>query len=61
MELLRIKDLVKKLHISKSTIYTMINAGEFIKPSKIGKNIVCWNNTDVDAWIIQNTGRFLNK
>jgi predicted DNA-binding transcriptional regulator AlpA len=55
MELLRIKDLVKKLHISKSTIYTMINTGEFIKPSKIGKNISCWNSLDVDKWIMQNT------
>jgi prophage regulatory protein len=61
MELLRISDLVKKLNISKSTIYTMVNTGEFPKPSKISRNISIWNNVDVDKWIIQNTSGILNK
>lgn len=55
MEILRIRDLVKKLNISKSTIYTMVNDGKFPKPSKISRNISCWNNLDIDKWIMQNT------
>ncbi len=60
MELLRISDLVKKLRVSKSTIYSMIKSGEFPKQSKINRNITCWNSSDVNKWILENTGKITN-
>ena len=49
--LLRIRDLENKLGVKKSTIYKMIQNGEFPKPVKISERAVGWRESQADAWI----------
>ncbi|MEC3950998.1 helix-turn-helix transcriptional regulator [Sphingobium sp. HWE2-09] len=47
----RRKQLEGKLKISRSTIYTMIAAGTFPKPIKIGKRAVGWPDDLIEQWL----------
>ena len=49
--LLRIRDLENKLGVKKSTIYKMIQAGEFPKPVKISERARGWRESQAEAWI----------
>jgi prophage regulatory protein len=49
--LLRIKELENKLGVKKSTIYKMIQAGEFPKPVKISERARGWRESRAEAWI----------
>jgi prophage regulatory protein len=49
--LLRIKELENKLGVKKSTIYKMIQAGEFPKPVKISERARGWREGRAEAWI----------
>jgi prophage regulatory protein len=49
--LLRIKDLENKLGVKKSTIYKMIQTGEFPKPVKISERARGWRESQAEAWI----------
>ena len=50
LTLIRIKDVVRKTTLSKSTIWLKIAQGNFIRPTKIG-GISVWKESEVDAWI----------
>lgn len=51
INLYRITQLVKKLVISKSTIWLWVKEGSFPKPIRLGKKSVAWLASDVENWI----------
>jgi prophage regulatory protein len=54
-EFLRVKDLIKFLTLSQSTIWRKVRAGEFPQPIKLSEAVTAWKTSDVRAWI-QNVG-----
>ena len=50
-EFLRVKDLIKFLTLSQSTIWRKVRAGEFPKPVKLSDAVTAWKTSDVIAWI----------
>ncbi len=52
-ELLRMKTVAKKVGMHPSTIYRMIEKGEFPKQIKINVNSVAWVGEEIDGWIHQ--------
>ena len=51
MRILRINEVCKKTGIGRSTIYRMMQHGEFPKPIKLGKKISGWLEEDIDQWL----------
>lgn len=49
--LLRLPDVEKKTSLGKSTIYRLLNKGEFPKPIKPTATVTAWKESEVDAWI----------
>ena len=48
---LRIRDLVDAIGLSKARIYEMVAAGEFPRPIRLGPRAVGWRRSDVEAWL----------
>lgn len=52
MQLLKIRDVLKKLNISKSFLYKLMrNDSSFPKATKLSKRNVMFRDTDIDGWI----------
>ena len=51
MKLLRVKEVVKKTSVGKSTIWAWVKEGKFPKPIKLSDRISVWKESDIDAWI----------
>lgn len=50
-ELLRRKELLRRLKISNTTLYAWINAGTFPRPIEGGSaNVVYWLAAEVEKW-----------
>ena len=49
--ILRLKDVMKKTGLAKSTIYQKIKDGDFPAQIKLGKRAAGWIESEVDAWI----------
>jgi len=50
-QLIRRKDIEKRLKISRSSIYAMMSQGEFPKPVRLGRRAVGWKSTDIEKWL----------
>jgi len=51
MTLLRVKDVVKKTSIGKSTIWVWVKEEKFPEPIKLSDRISVWKESDIDAWM----------
>lgn len=57
--ILRLKDVMKKMGISRSTIYDWLNPRSprydetFPKQRRLGRQSVGWLESDLDLWIMQ--------
>jgi prophage regulatory protein len=51
--LLRLPAVLKRVGLSRSSLYSMISEREFPKPIQISKRSVAWLETDIDDWINQ--------
>lgn len=51
MEMLRLPDVRRRVGLSKSTIYTLIAAGEFVPSVAISARCRAWPSDAIDAWI----------
>lgn len=57
IKVLRIKDLIRKVGMARSTIYDRINPksprydNTFPKPIKLGLSAVGWLEHEIDAWV----------
>ena len=49
--ILRIKDVIKKTGLSKSTMYMEIERGHFPKPVQLTRRSVGWLESEVEQWV----------
>lgn len=51
-DMIRMNEVIRMVGMSKSTIYSYINDGEFPKPIKLGTRAVAWQRGTIDIWVI---------
>lgn len=56
-QLIKINEVIHRTAKSRSSIYKAINDGKFPKPYKIGDRAVAFLNSDIDAWIDEQTAK----
>ena len=49
--LIRLKEVMHRTGMKRSTIYARVKAGTFPPNFKIGERAAAWNEKDIDAWI----------
>jgi prophage regulatory protein len=49
--ILRLRDVILRTGLSRSTIYKYMSVGEFPKPLRLGSKAVGWRDSDIDEWI----------
>jgi prophage regulatory protein len=54
---IRIKEVMDRTGLSRSTIYLQVRDGEFPKPINLGSRSVGWLQSEVDSWIAQKIGK----
>jgi prophage regulatory protein len=54
--LVRKRELLGSLKISRTSLERMMAAGTFPRPQKIGARAVAWRESDVEAWIAARFG-----
>jgi len=47
----RIKDVMQKTGIAKSTIWLWVKEDKFPKPIKLSERITVWDEDEIDKWI----------
>ncbi|QPD06398.1 MAG: Transcriptional regulator, AlpA family (modular protein) [Candidatus Nitrospira kreftii] len=52
---LRLKDLQRRLALSRSAIYARMAAGDFPPPIQLGPRAIGWRQADIDAWVESRT------
>ena len=50
-QVLRLRDVILRTGISRSTIYERMSRGAFPKPIRLGERAVGWRDSDIEAWI----------
>ncbi|CAH2902088.1 MAG: hypothetical protein PCALPYG88_5742 [uncultured Paraburkholderia sp.] len=50
-QVMRMKDVVKKIGLCRATIYSMISRGEFPRPIRIGERATGWRESELEAWL----------
>jgi prophage regulatory protein len=53
MRILRLKDVIEKTGLARSTIYKYLDAGTFPKPIPLGGRSVGWVDSEVHEWILE--------
>jgi prophage regulatory protein len=53
MRILRLKDVIEKTGLARSTIYKYVDAGTFPKPIPLGGRSVGWVDSEVHDWILE--------
>lgn len=48
---LRRQDVEAATGLSRSSIYAMMDAGDFPRPLRIGKRAVAWPQSAIEAWL----------
>mgnify|MGYP000072936531 FL=1 len=52
MRIMRLKEIIEKTGLSRSTIYNLISKGEFPKQVDLGARSVGWVDTEVEEWLL---------
>lgn len=55
--LIRIKDVMNRTGLAKSTVYKYMSLGIFPQPIKLGTRAVAWVESEVEAWIKDSINR----
>lgn len=50
-QILRMKDVVKKIGLCRATVYAMISRREFPRPIRIGERATGWRESELEAWL----------
>ncbi|HDR9017870.1 AlpA family transcriptional regulator [Burkholderia multivorans] len=50
-QVMRMKDVVKKIGLCRATVYAMIKRGEFPRPIRIGERATGWRESELEAWL----------
>lgn len=56
-KLIRIKDVMERTGLARSTIYKYISLGKFPQSIKLGTRAVAWVENEVETWIIESIER----
>lgn len=48
---IRIRDVQRRIQMSRSWIYASVSAGKFPAPVQLGPKAVGWLTTEIDKWI----------
>ena len=51
MRVLKLKDVLSKTGLGKTTLYKLISLSEFPKPIGLGLRSVGWLESEIEAWI----------
>jgi prophage regulatory protein len=54
--IVRLKTVVHRSGLSRSTVYRKINDGTFPRQVKVSSNVVGWRESDLDCWIADPLG-----
>ena len=49
--LLNLRDVTSRTGLSRSSIYRLIDEGDFPKAVKLGKRTLSWPDTEIEDWI----------
>lgn len=52
-QLLRRPDVEARTGLSRSSIYRMMDEGEFPRPIRVGRRAVAWRASDLERWQAQ--------
>ncbi|CAM4267365.1 AlpA family transcriptional regulator [Pseudoalteromonas ostreae] len=56
MRLIKLKEVIQKTSLGRSTIYEFITKGSFPKQVSLGAKSVAWLESEVDDWIMERIG-----
>ena len=51
MEIIRLKELIKILSVSKATIWRWRKSGSFPEPICLGNRVIGWRRETIENWI----------
>ena len=49
--ILRMREVMQRIGLSRSTIYKLMENDDFPRPMKLGSQAIGWRDADVEAWI----------
>lgn len=49
--LMRLPEVLRRIPVSRSTLYSKIRTGEWPAPVRVSKRVVAWKRSDVEALI----------
>ena len=50
-KLVRVKDVLEITGMSRSTIWRLVNSGDFPAPYKLGPRMNAWHKSEIVTWI----------
>lgn len=50
-QILRMREVIQRIGLSRSTIYKLMENNDFPKPMKLGSQAIGWRDTDIETWI----------
>lgn len=53
MQLIKLRQVMAKTTLSKSTIYRLIKSSDFPQPKKLSVRAVAWLEEEIDEWIAE--------
>jgi len=56
MRLIKLKEVIEKTSLGRSTIYEFMTDGRFPKQVSLGAKSVAWVESEVDDWIMERIG-----
>lgn len=48
---IRIKEVMKKTGLARSTVWLWVKDGKLPKPTKLSERVSVWKESDIDEWI----------
>ena len=52
MRIMRLKEVIEKTGLAKSTVYNLISQGKFPKQIDLGARSVGWVDTEIEEWLL---------
>ncbi|MBG9996815.1 AlpA family transcriptional regulator [Pseudoalteromonas sp. NZS127_1] len=56
MRLIKLKEVIEKTSLGRSTVYEFMTKGTFPKQVSLGAKSVAWLESEVDDWIMDRLG-----
>lgn len=48
---MRLRDVLAATRLSRSSVYRLLNTGNFPQPVRIGPRAVAWHVSDINQWV----------